>query len=252
MKTGLVSVSFRKLSAEEIIRIVAEAGLDGIEWGGDIHVPHGNDKKADEIRRLTLDAGLNVAAYGSYYRLAQSLDQRPAFEEVLSTAFTLGAPIIRVWAGDMGSRQADQRYWKNAIEDCRRICNLAAQANLIIATEYHVNTLTDSKLSVRKLLDDVNCRNFKTLWQPVPNESLAENMERLSDILDKLANVHVFCWSADHKRHLLYHGRKEWTEFFHVLQASTSEHYALLEFFEKDSLDNFFNDAFVLKEMASI
>lgn len=39
IKTGMTSVTFRKKSAENVIALVKEAGLDGIEWGGDIHVP---------------------------------------------------------------------------------------------------------------------------------------------------------------------------------------------------------------------
>ena len=36
---GLVSVSFRGLSPEEIIRIAKDAGLSRIEWGSDVHAP---------------------------------------------------------------------------------------------------------------------------------------------------------------------------------------------------------------------
>jgi hypothetical protein len=46
IRTGLVSVTFRQLSAEEIIKLVVCAGLEGIEWGGDIHVPHGDLKRS--------------------------------------------------------------------------------------------------------------------------------------------------------------------------------------------------------------
>jgi sugar phosphate isomerase/epimerase len=38
--TALASVTFRHLTFEEIIELVRKAGLDGIEWGGDIHVPY--------------------------------------------------------------------------------------------------------------------------------------------------------------------------------------------------------------------
>ena len=69
IKTGLVSVTFRKLSPEEIIKLVSQSGLDGIEWGGDIHVPHGDVKKARDIAQITKDEGLIVASYGSYYSL---------------------------------------------------------------------------------------------------------------------------------------------------------------------------------------
>lgn len=43
---GLVSISFRNRTAEEIIEAVKNAGLNAIEWGGDVHVPHGNVSRA--------------------------------------------------------------------------------------------------------------------------------------------------------------------------------------------------------------
>lgn len=39
MRTGLVSSTFRKLTPAEVVRRAAQAGLQGIEWGGDIQVP---------------------------------------------------------------------------------------------------------------------------------------------------------------------------------------------------------------------
>ena len=86
---GLVSVTFRQLAPRTIVDLVAEAGLWGIEWGGDVHAPVGDLHIAREVRAMTLDAGLAVAAYGSYFRF------RPddSFERVLETAIALGAPI---------------------------------------------------------------------------------------------------------------------------------------------------------------
>ena len=51
MKTGLVSVTFRELASREIVALVANAGLDGIEWGGDVHVPHGELSTARQVLR---------------------------------------------------------------------------------------------------------------------------------------------------------------------------------------------------------
>lgn len=74
LKSGLVSVTFRNLAIKEIVKIVVEAGLDGIEWGGDIHVPHGDLQVAKQTMRMTEDAGLTVTAYGSYYRFDGELE----------------------------------------------------------------------------------------------------------------------------------------------------------------------------------
>ena len=46
---GLVSVSFRPLAGEEIIRLAKETGLAAVEWGGDVHVPAGDTARAKEL-----------------------------------------------------------------------------------------------------------------------------------------------------------------------------------------------------------
>jgi len=63
MKTGLVSVSFRQLAPAAIIDLCLQTGLSSIEWGGDIHVPHGEESTASEVGAMTRSAGLSVAAY---------------------------------------------------------------------------------------------------------------------------------------------------------------------------------------------
>ena len=62
-------MTFRKLAPEEIIALVAKSGLKGIEWGGDIHVRHGDLIQARKVCRLTEENGLTVASYGSYYNV---------------------------------------------------------------------------------------------------------------------------------------------------------------------------------------
>jgi len=95
---GLVSVTFRKLTPEHIVDLVAEAGLTGIEWGGDIHVPHGDLTAASRVRSFTEQAGLRTSAYGSYYRVGQNEPDENSFDRVLETAQALDAPTIRVWS----------------------------------------------------------------------------------------------------------------------------------------------------------
>ena len=103
---GLVSVSFRSLPCTEIVRIAKSSGLAGIEWGGDIHVPAGDLAAAEAAAELTAQAGLSVCAYGSYYRAGtDGADFHAAFQKVLDTAVHLGAPVIRIWAGNTGSAQ---------------------------------------------------------------------------------------------------------------------------------------------------
>ncbi|MCK4601119.1 MAG: TIM barrel protein, partial [Phycisphaerae bacterium] len=150
LHSGLVSITFRKLPPEELVALVAKAGLEGVEWGGDVHVPHGDLRRAREVRKITLDAGLKVASYGSYYRVGH--DEPVPFEVVLATAAELAAPTIRLWAGKQGSETADAEYRDRVVQESQRIAELAAQANIVPAYEFHSGTLTDTNASASELL----------------------------------------------------------------------------------------------------
>lgn len=95
-------------------------GLKGIEWGGDIHVPVDAIPRTREVSRATNEAGLAVAAYGSYYRVAESEGTGLNFSAVCETASALEAPTIRVWAGTKNSEDATEDYWQSVIEGLHR------------------------------------------------------------------------------------------------------------------------------------
>ena len=161
-QTGLVSITFRALAPHEIVELCQKSHLEGIEWGGDIHVPPGDEKIAKEVAHLTKEAGLETACYGSYYRC-----EGDGFEAVLDTALHLGAPLIRVWAGKQGSDKSDAVYFQNVADDLNRISEMAAAYGIAIATEYHGGTLTDTRESCARLHEAASHPNLRTLWQPL-------------------------------------------------------------------------------------
>ncbi|MDF2440376.1 MAG: hypothetical protein JWN98_1360 [Abditibacteriota bacterium] len=251
MKTGLVSITFRQLSPAQIVNLVSRAGLDGIEWGGDVHVPHGDLEKAREVRELTQQAGLEVAAYGSYYRAGESENEGLAWDKVLSTAIELGAPLIRVWAGKRGSNEANDEYRRRVEDDLKRICDMAASQSTLVALEFHGGTLTDNGDSTRALLETVNCPNLKSLWQP-SNGKWKEKRRRyeLNAIRPWLSNLHVFQWleiDKDRKRRPLAEGSNEWSKYLKMAEREPGERFALLEFVRDDDPEQFLRDAATLK-----
>jgi sugar phosphate isomerase/epimerase len=160
---GLVSVTFRQLSVNDIIELVTSTELSAIEWGGDVHVPHGDIQCAVETRQKTEDAGLSVASYGSYYRVGHN--EPVQYELILDTAVALNAPIVRVWAGKRNAEDADPDYWHQVVEDSQRIAQLTSKAGKKIAYEYHQNTLTNTLTSTLKLLKAVGHEAVTSYWQ---------------------------------------------------------------------------------------
>ena len=248
VRTGLVSVTFRKLSCDEIIKLVVQAGLDGIEWGGDIHVPHGDISKAKEVSQRTKDAGLSVASYGSYYYLGCEKEKNLPFEKVMESAIELGAPIIRVWAGNRASGNSDPAWWDLAVEESRRIGQMALKEGIKIAFEYHANTLTDTSESAYRLLKETNHSNVYSYWQPPVNLNRAECLEGLNKITPWLTNVHTYHWEQG-VRKPLEDGISIWTEYMETIKKVDGDRYSMIEFVRNDTSEQFLKDAETLKKI---
>jgi sugar phosphate isomerase/epimerase len=245
LKGGLVSVTFRKRSPAEVVELVAGAGLDCIEWGGDVHCPHGDTARAAEIKQLTEDAGLRVSAYGSYYRLAE---ENPfSMENVVASARALGAPTIRVWAGRQGSAEADAGYRARVIEESRRAAELAAGAGITVSYEYHGNTLTDTNDSALALLREVDHENIRTFWQPPNGMETGYRLAGLKNVKPWMSSVHIFTWDAENRRLPLAEGESWWPLFLAEAGAVPGDHDVLMEFVADDRPENFERDAQVLK-----
>ncbi|HEY0946380.1 MAG TPA: TIM barrel protein [Opitutaceae bacterium] len=245
---GLVSVTFRPHAPAEIVALVKKAGLVGIEWGGDVHVPAGDVARAREVRELTEQAGLRVAAYGSYYRVGASEGAGLPFERVLETAVELGAPTIRVWPGTAASDATDDAARWRIVHELRRIGDLASRALVSISTEFHGGTLTDTNDSASQLLVEVDHTNVFTYWQPHNGEATPECVAGLRAVLPRVSNAHVFhWWPTAQERHPLADGAARWREFFAELERAPGDRYALLEFVAGDAPEAFLRDAATLK-----
>ena len=57
-KFGVVSVSFRKHTVEEILEASQKAGLSYIEWGSDVHAPYDNLHNLERIAVLQEKYGI--------------------------------------------------------------------------------------------------------------------------------------------------------------------------------------------------
>jgi sugar phosphate isomerase/epimerase len=239
LQAGLVSITFRRLSPAEIIELVKQTPLTGIEWGGDIHVPHGDVKRAAEAGRMTREAGLAVSAYGSYYGNKDGL----VFERVLDSAIALGAPLIRIWAGRKGSASAAPGDWERIIDDTRRIAAATAAAGRQIAFEFHGNTLNDSPESCVKLLQSIGHPAVFTYWQPPAGAGVEDCLTGLKTVLPWLKGVHVFHWEPGHTRQPLAAGAQRWPAYLRLLRKSGAAGYASLEFVRDDSPQAFLEDA---------
>lgn len=249
IETGLVSISFRDLSAEELIKATKAAGLAGIEWGGDVHVPPGNVEEAKRVCELTEAAGMKVFSYGSYYIAGEQPIE--AFLPILESAKALGAPIIRIWAGDKATWRADAAYIDQVIADTQKVCDLAARENIGISYEYHGWTLTDNRFSACDVHREIGKDNMSLYWQPNPYLSHEDNLLALKMVLPSLSNVHVFHWDCGMNRFPLESGSQVWKDYLNVIKADEKSHRLMFEYVKDDRLEQLNEDAQTLRRLLS-
>lgn len=240
LKPGLVSITFRKLTVDEVLALAVKAKLQGIEWGGDIHVPHGDVEVAELVNKKTQATGIEIVAYGSYYRFQE---HDLPFEAVLASAKALNAPLIRVWAGTKGSDETSPAERLYIIHKAREIGERAAEAGIKIAFEYHGHTLTDSVTSTLNLLTTINHPNVFCYWQPLSSHSLHDQVKGLTLVKPWLTHLHVYYWDQQSKKYPLADGQHVWIRYLKLIKDLPEIRYAMLEFVKDNQEDQFLQDA---------
>lgn len=232
---GLVSVTFKTKSADDIVELCRNAGLKTIEWSEGWHIPEDDPVEAERIGILTRDSGLSVAEYGSYYKLGKGMD----FRKRIVNARALGTDTIRIWAGDRASAAVPSAERKSMVEEARRVADMADAEGMRIVLEWHRETLTDTNESGLSFIKAVDRANFLTLWQPTMALSIPERCEGLQAIGKRLVNLHVYYWTEE-GRHPLKEGREYWKRYLSNVEGC---HSLLLEFVKDDSERQFHEDA---------
>lgn len=240
---GIVSITFKTKSIEEVLKITKQAGLAAIEWSENHHIVKGDIESAKKTALLTKEYGLEIAGYGSYYRLGENMDITPSLE----TAKALGTNNVRIWAGSKPSTDLSIEERESLIAELADAVKLASQYDIVLNLEWHKNTLTDKNESGLDVLKRINSPNLHTLWQPTQALTFDERKSGLKQILPYLSYLHVFYWDEKGRRPF-EEGIDMWKEYFSYLEKD-KKYYALLEFVLGDSEEQFNKDAAILKDL---
>ncbi|TMK56724.1 MAG: TIM barrel protein [Actinobacteria bacterium] len=251
---GLCSITFRSLSADEVLDLAARAGVEGIEWGADGHAPPGGGAALEALAARCADAGVEVVSHGSYLGFAPPAgDDAAAVDAVLDSVQALGAPMVRIWTelGVTPESSADNRG--RVVERTAMFADAIAARGLIAALEFHPFTLTHTAASANEVLATLARANLRTHWQPDPALPAAAALAELTAVTPSLAHLHLFTWGAGGigERRPLADGADLWTAALSLADREGASlpgrRFALCEYVRDDDPEQFVTDVQTLR-----
>lgn len=241
-RIGFTSVTFRKLSREEICIAANENGIEYIEWGGDVHLPPDDEKALEEVICLQNKYGIKAISYGSYYRVGQR--DFELFKRILTVAQKIGCKRIRLWLGEASRAETDSVLFNLLKSETQKLCDMAKEKDITLSFEFHEGTLNDNGKSSLEFLKAVNRDNIATYWQPLRTKNDFENLKAVAPHVN---GVHVFHWKKSGIRCRLCEGADDWKKYIDYLKNNSPDEDYILEFVKGDSLEQFREDAEILK-----
>lgn len=185
-KIGLCSVTFRKKSAAQVVLIAKKAGVDFIEWGGDVHVTSLEDARL--VKSLCDNEGIKISSYGSY---ANSLDfDKDKWIQTCEIAAKLGAASVRIWLGRKNSEETSEKEYRTLLENTRKMCEIADKYKLLVCPECHDNTFNNNTDAFLRIKNDLNKKNFKTYFQS-RYFRMEYDLDRIDRTFEFIQDVHV-------------------------------------------------------------
>ena len=233
---GLVSISFRAHTPEEILTAMKAAGLTHIEWGSDVHAPPNDKERLAALVALGEKYGVTVSSYGTYFRLGETpLAELSAY---ISAAKALGTDILRLWCGSKSGADMTSAERDDLITVCREAAAIAERSDAILCMECHKGTFTERVEDSLYLMRAVSSPAFRMYYQPHQWKTQEENLTMARALAPYTEVLHVFQWKGS-DRFSLADGAEEWRTYLSAFDGQP----LLLEFMPDDKIETLGTEA---------
>lgn len=240
---GVVSVSFRKYTPEEILKAMKNAGLSKIEWGSDIHAPYNDTEQLNRLSVLQKEYGIQCSSYGTYFKIGVTAIEE--LEGYISAAKILGTRILRLWCGNKCGTEMTESEKESLLFLCSQAARIAEEKEVILCMECHKGTFTERLEDALELMQKVNSPHFRMYWQPSEWLEPSDNLKIANALAPYTEHIHVFNWKGK-ERFPLSEGIATWREYMKVFDAS---HTMLLEFMPDDRIESLATETKALIEI---
>ncbi len=243
---GLVSVSFRDRTPEEILQAMQRVGLTHIEWGSDVHALCTDKVRLFELAAMQAKYGITCSSYGTYFRLGKTpLDE---LESYIAAAKILGTDVLRLWCGSKNAAEMTEAEKSVFVAECRAAAEIAAREGVTLCMECHIKSFTERVEDAAWLMQEVSSPHFKMYWQPFQWQTGEENVQNAQRIAPFATHIHVFNWRGEEKLPLIG-AVEEWRAY---LKHFSTPRTLLLEFMPNGTLDELAAETAALKEITEV
>ena len=238
---GLVSISFRQHTPEEILEEMKRVNLSCIEWGSDVHAPCTDMEGLYKLAALQKKYGICCSSYGTYFRLGETPIEE--LENYIHAAKILETNILRLWCGNKIGTDMTDKERNEFLSICRQAATIAELNGVRLCMECHKNTFTENPEDAVWLMEKIKSSHFRMYWQPFQWQTVDQNIENAKKIAPYTEHIHVFNWKKTQMLPLA-EAVDEWRAF---LAQFSSPRTLLLEFMPKGSINELKSETNALK-----
>ena len=241
-KLGLCSVTFRKKTAEEIVRIAKNAGVSYIEWGGDVHVKSIEDAK--KVKSLCDKADIKISSYGSYCNSAEYNEEK--WRSTCEIAREMGAASVRIWLGKKSSLYTSRDEYILILRNTKKMCDIASEYGLLVCPECHRNTFNDNTSAFLRFSKELKRGNFRTYFQS-RYFRMAYDLDRIDRTYNYIRDVHVSYRDLKREQLLRKKDKNYLDTLLKKLKEKNFDGIVMVEFVSYGSEKRFYKDIEKLK-----
>lgn len=240
---GLVSISFRSHTPQEILSAMKQSNLSCIEWGSDVHAPCNDPLRLSELAAMQKTFGITCSSYGTYFKLGETpIEDLKCY---IRAAKLLDTNVLRIWCGTKSGTDYSQQEKEELLGQCKQADALAQKEGVILCMECHKNTFTERLEDALALMQAVGSPHFRMYWQPFQWQKTEDNLAYAEGIAKFTHHIHAFQWKGE-RRLSLHEGIDEWQQYLSKFPPPRS---LLLEFMPDDRLSALSTEADALRKI---
>lgn len=169
------------------MKFAKEAGLDGVEWAAESHLPPGDKAAAQSLMMATLMARLSIVAYAALYRVRPGMEAGLAFDRLLDTTSALQAPILRIFVGQLPYGKESGKDRESLLAELGRLGDQAGKRGITVCLSFARGTSLENYDAARALLRDLDHPFVRLAWEPLPGRKPEEATAAVQDLTARIS-----------------------------------------------------------------